>query len=63
MITVRKHPDPGVVQWVDSGKPGRLSSGALALGELKKSVDKLPNGDKWELLQGWMDLVSAGMLR
>ena len=51
----RKTPDPGVVAWFEEQPARRLYLSVLTLGEIRKGIDVLPDGDKRISLQNWLE--------
>lgn len=51
---LRKNPEPKVVRWMDERDPMTPLS-VLTLGELQKGVSKLPEDERKEQIQAWID--------
>jgi predicted nucleic acid-binding protein len=51
----KKEPHPAVIRWMDAGDEGRMYLSVLTLGELIKVITKLPDGEKREILQLWVN--------
>ena len=52
---IKKEPNPKVVTWLDSRDEESLFLSVLTMGELQKGVSKLPDNDRKETLQNWIE--------
>ena len=52
---VKKEPHPAVSHWMDAGDESRMYLSVLTIGELIKGITKLPDGEKREKLQSWVN--------
>lgn len=52
---VRPKPDPSVVAWVRDQQEQHLFLSVLVLGELRKGIQRLPEGPKRARLENWLD--------
>ena len=52
---VARRPDPGVVQWVDNTDEGKLFLSVIAIGEIKKGIEKLIAPDRQKVLSEWLE--------
>lgn len=52
---VARRPDLGVVQWVDSVVEENLFLSAIAVGEIKKGIEKLAVSSRRSTLAEWLD--------
>ena len=51
----RKTPDANVVAWMRQRRPASLYLSVLTLGELRKGIESLPDGEKRQQLQDWLE--------
>ena len=51
----RKTPNPQVVAWIQQRRPDSLYLSVLTLGELRKGIEMLADGDKRLQLQDWLE--------
>ncbi len=51
----RKAPNPNVVAWMRQRRPDSLYLSVLTLGELRKGIESLPDGEKRLGLQDWLE--------
>lgn len=51
----RKTPDPKVVAWMRQRRPDSLYLSVLTLGELRKGIESLAEGEKRLQLQDWLE--------
>lgn len=51
----RKAPDPRVVAWMQRRRPGSLYLSVLTLGELRKGIESLADGEKRLQLRDWLE--------
>lgn len=51
----RKTPDPRVVAWMQRRRPDSLYLSVLTLGELRKGIESLADGEKRLQLQDWLE--------
>jgi predicted nucleic acid-binding protein len=56
---VRSRPSPGVVRWVEGRDEDDMLLSVLTLGELRKGVDRLPDGPRRKALDHWLDAELA----
>ncbi|MBI1919785.1 MAG: type II toxin-antitoxin system VapC family toxin [Geobacter sp.] len=56
---VRPKPHAGVVRWLDSRDEHTLYLSVLTIGELRKGISKLQDGDRKEALKEWVDNALA----
>jgi len=52
----RRDPDARVVRWMVDRPPATLYLSVLTLGELRKGVDALPEGDRKRRLLDWLEV-------
>jgi len=52
---VRPAPLPSLVDWINNQPEERLFMSVLTLGELRKGIDRLPEGAKRTRLEIWLD--------
>jgi toxin FitB len=52
----RREPDAGVVRWMSERPAATLYLSVLTLGELRKGVDGLPEGDRKRRLGDWLEV-------
>lgn len=57
--SLKPEPDPQVMAWVDSLAEDEVFLPALVLGELRKGVDLLPEGNRRSALILWLDQLEA----
>ncbi len=51
---VAARPDSKVVRWIEKIDPDKVFLSVIAIGELKKGIDKLPDSKRKELLDAWL---------
>lgn len=51
----RREPDPGVVDWFAQRPATTLYLSVLSLGELRKGIDRLPEGERRLKLLDWLE--------
>lgn len=51
---VAAQPDPKVIGWLEEVDPDQVFLSVIAIGELKKGIDKLPNSRRKEMLDQWL---------
>jgi predicted nucleic acid-binding protein len=51
---VKPRPNPGIVQWFDEVDEDRTFLSVITLGELRRGVDRLPNGRRRDNLERWL---------
>jgi len=51
---VTSHPNPRVVQWVDSLDPDSVYLSVITIGELRKGIEKLPDSPRKDALRAWL---------
>lgn len=51
---VAKHPNPRVVEWVDSVEEARLYLSVITIGEIRKGIEKLPDSRRRRVLEEWL---------
>lgn len=52
----RKEPNPGVAEWFSGRSASALYLSVLTLGELRKGIDRVPDGQRRLKLLGWLEL-------
>ncbi|BCG47934.1 VapC toxin protein [Citrifermentans bremense] len=52
---VKKEPDAKVVVWLDGCDEENLFLSVLTIGEIQKGISKLPDGERKETLQRWLE--------
>jgi len=52
---IRPRPSSKVLQWLRSCQDGNLFLSSITIGEIQKGISKLPNSQKRNKLQEWMD--------
>jgi tRNA(fMet)-specific endonuclease VapC len=52
---VKKQPDPGLVDWIDSIAEERLYLSVITVGEIKKGIEKLPDSRRKSELAEWLE--------
>lgn len=55
----RKEPDPQVVKWMSQRPATTLHLSVLTLGELRKGIGALPDGDRKSRLLDWLEVELA----
>jgi len=53
---VRAHPEPRVLQWIESADESLLYLSVLTLGEIRKGVAGLPPSQRRTKLETWLEL-------
>jgi toxin FitB len=61
--TLKPHPDPGVLSWIDGLKENQVYIPALVIGELHKGVRLLPGGQKRRALEMWLGQLEERFAR
>lgn len=51
---VAVQPNPKVIQWLEEMDPDSIFLSVIAIGELKKGIEKLPGSKRKELLNAWL---------
>lgn len=51
---VAAQPDPNVIRWMDEVDPDQVFLSVIAIGELKKGIEKLPGSKRKEILDQWL---------
>ena len=51
---VAAQPNPKVIQWLEDVDPDKIFLSVIAIGELKKGIDKLPESKRKDLLDVWL---------
>ncbi len=51
---VAARPNPKVVDWIQTIDPVHVFLSVIAIGELKKGIEKLPEADRKATLEGWL---------
>src|SRR5581483_8897683 len=56
---VAKHPNPRVLNWIDTLDPNHIFLSVITIGELRKGIEKLPASVRKDTLSDWLttDLV------
>jgi predicted nucleic acid-binding protein len=52
---VAKQPDPALVQWVDGTAEEKLYLSVIAIGEIKKGIERLPDSRRKSELIKWLE--------
>jgi len=52
---IARKPNPRVVAWVDSVDESRLYLSVIAIGEIRKGIEKLTNAERRAELREWLD--------
>jgi toxin FitB len=52
---VKKEPDPSVIRWMEAGDESKMYLSVLTIGEITKGITKLPDGDRKNKLQSWVN--------
>ncbi|MCB0037925.1 MAG: type II toxin-antitoxin system VapC family toxin [Anaerolineales bacterium] len=52
---VSKQPNPAVIGWIDQLEDERVYLSVITLGEIQKGVAKLPDSQRKELLERWLE--------
>ncbi len=52
---IRKHPDPHVVAWVDSLHEAEAYLSVIAIGEIKRGVERLPASERQTAIREWLE--------
>lgn len=52
---VGRRPHPQVVEWVDGVDESRLYLSVIAIGEIRKGIEKLSDPQRQAVLQEWLD--------
>jgi predicted nucleic acid-binding protein len=58
--TVRRKPDPAVIEWLTRTPDDALYVSVLTLGELRRGVERLGDGRRRERLRIWLEHELAG---
>ena len=48
-------PDPQVTRWLQSADPNSLYVSVLTFGEIRRGIEKLPDGKRRTLLERWLE--------
>ena len=51
---VAAQPNPQVIRWIEKIDPDKVFLSVVAIGELKKGIEKLPDSRRKELLDVWL---------
>ncbi len=51
---VSVQPDPNVIRWMETTDPESIYLSVIAVGELKKGIEKLPTSKRKETLDEWL---------
>jgi predicted nucleic acid-binding protein len=51
---VAPQPNPKVIAWIQSIDPNQVFLSVIAIGELKKGIEKLSNSERKEILDQWL---------
>ena len=51
---VAPRPNPKVIAWIQSIDPNQVFLSVIAIGELKKGIEKLPDSGRKEILDRWL---------
>ena len=51
---VALRPNLKVIEWIQSIDPNQVFLSVIAVGELKKGIEKLPNSERKEILHRWL---------
>ncbi len=51
---VAAQPDPRVIQWIDALNEGQVFLSVIAIGELKKGIERLPDSQRKDRLDCWL---------
>ncbi len=52
---VAKHPNPRVVQWIDTLDPNSVYLSVITIGELRKGIEKLSDSKRKDTLRMWLN--------
>ena len=52
---VARRPNPKIVEWVDSIEEERLYLSVIAIGEIRKGIEKLPDSRRKAVLEDWLN--------
>ncbi len=52
---VAKHPNPHVIQWVDSLDMDSIYLSVITIGELRRGIEKLSDSKRKETLRDWLN--------
>jgi predicted nucleic acid-binding protein len=52
---VAAKPNPKVIEWIQSVESGQIFLSVIAIGELKKGIDKLTDSDRKRMLNHWLN--------
>lgn len=52
----RKQPDSNVVQWLEKRPPTTLFLSALTMGELRKGIEQMPEGERKRSYLDWLEV-------
>jgi len=53
--TVRRRPEPRVVEWLEQVDDEALFVSVLSLGEIRRGIERLPDGSRHERLRIWLE--------
>jgi toxin FitB len=51
---IAKHPNPQVVNWIDSLDPSTVYLSVVTIGEIRKGIEKLPSSARKDHLNAWL---------
>lgn len=51
---VAAQPNPNVIAWLEEIDPNQIYLSVIAIGELQKGIDKLPNSKRKQALEQWL---------
>ena len=57
---VRPNPDAKVVAWVRTGDETRFYLSVLTFGEIRRGIERLPQGQRRERLRRWLEIDLTG---
>lgn len=52
---ISKHPNPNVVDWVDSLEREQVYLSVITIGEITKGIEKLPESERKQNLRDWLE--------
>lgn len=52
----RREPNPGVTNWITGRLPAGLYISVLSLGEIRRGIESLPQGDRKSRLADWLEM-------
>jgi len=53
---VAARPNPKVVEWIQTVDPNQVFLSVIAIGEIKKGIEKLPDVDRKATLERWLQV-------